>query len=335
MDQATKPKTREKQEFRRVCFTAWEEEPPAFSDKMQYMCYAPELTKKGQHHWQGYVEFKHAQTKTACKKMLGQTTNFRIANGTLAQNEEYCGKAAELIKHGAPKDQGARNDIKKLVEMAQSGCRDIDIINEVPETYLKYHKGVEKVRLASIEIEAQKKRNVSLYVITGVTGIGKTTSIMNQRPGIYSVKDSNGGNCWWCSYKGQRIILFDEFAGQVPCRQMLKICDGWPLELETKGGTGWALWDEVWIVSNRRVNHLWENEKVEVVNAFVRRITEAAEFHPQNYEDWKDGGEFEVGPVIFDIPERYTLETVARKLDFTPRRAIGRSFSSATTVETK
>ena len=33
---------------------------------------------------------------------------------------------------------------------------------------------------------------------------------------------------WWCGYKGQEIVILNDFRGQIDYSEMLQLCDKWP-----------------------------------------------------------------------------------------------------------
>lgn len=57
--------------------------------------------------------------------------------GTILENDKYINKQNNAVCFGVAPVQGQRNDLRRIVNM-----NVIDIIEEYPEIYVKYHKGI-------------------------------------------------------------------------------------------------------------------------------------------------------------------------------------------------
>lgn len=57
---------------------------------------------------------------------------------------------------------------------------------------------------------------------------------------------------WWDGYSGQKVVLIEEFRGQVQLQKMLQVLDKYPLRLEIKGGSVPARYELVIVTSNTR-----------------------------------------------------------------------------------
>lgn len=96
---------------------------------------------------------------------------------------------------------------------------------------------------------------------------------------------------WWDGYFGDRCIIIDDFADDIPIQQMLRVLDGWQLRLPVKGSFTYARWDRVIITSN--VDELYSQAPQEHQLAFRARITKVI-------TAW---GDAEVMPDAIDIFE--------------------------------
>lgn len=125
-------------------------------------------------------------------------------------------------------------------QLIRGGATDLELIEEFPQLYMSMTKGVEKARL----IYAQSHPRIQPYVLVlwGATGTGKShraNEIMAANGGGFVFRKGNSGNMWADGYDPMRhpVVIFDEMDGAfMPYRQLLRVCDKWPLVLDTKGG---------------------------------------------------------------------------------------------------
>ena len=77
----------------------------------------------------------------------------------------------------------------------------------------------------------------NILYIWGPTGIGKsfTTSSTLKHVGV-SVYDKDPNHRWFPDYDQEDVVLMEEFQSCLPLTTFLKIADGRPLKVETKGG---------------------------------------------------------------------------------------------------
>ena len=78
-------------------------------------------------------------------------------------------------------------------------------------------------------------------------------------------------------YKGQDVILFEEFRSSLPIQDMLKYLDGYPLMLPCRYSNKAACFTKVYLVSNIPLSAQYPNVQVsdpETYRAFCRRINQ-------------------------------------------------------------
>ena len=112
--------------------------------------------------------------------------------------------------------------------------------------------------------------------IWGETGAGKTRSIMEQHgySKVYRVTDYAHP---FDNYKGQDVILFEEFRSSLPLAAMLNYLDGYPVELPCRYANKVAIYTKVYLVSNIPLDEQYRNiqkDEPESWKAFNRRIHE-------------------------------------------------------------
>lgn len=213
---------------RNFVFTSYDINEPIFDEtKMKYLAYAKEICPTtGREHWQSYVCWKNAITFDNCRKKLAPH-HVEIMHGTLKQNNTYCSKQGILIEHGSIPDQGKRTDLNKIKDEILNGNLTVDeICTEDPEVYHQYGRTLEK-------LEDLKYRNIydrnmpEVTWIYGETGTGKShIAFQNFDPTTHFVWTNDNG--WWDGYKQQEVVILNDFRGEIPYNNLLKLCDKWP-----------------------------------------------------------------------------------------------------------
>nr|WAE42964.1 MAG: replication associated protein [Cressdnaviricota sp.] len=235
-------------------------------------------------HLQGYVEFKKQMVFSKIKEIFNQTMHIEIRRGSAKQAADYC-KKVETRKegpweYGVISNPGQRNDILKVVEAIQKDGKNYrDIAEEFPVEFVKFNRGFKELINVKRPID---RRPVSIWLWTGAPGIGKTRWSMETFPDAYRAGDTKEG--WFDGYVDEDVIVFDEFNGQVPLQLMLKLMDGQPMKMPTKGGFVNIYAKTIVFLSNIDWNYWYSNE-IGVNAAFARRLAEFCESKMQYYCD--------------------------------------------------
>ena len=201
--------------------------------------------------------------------------------------------------------QGKRSDIAELYELIKDGLSNFEIMETNPR-YMMHMEKVEKARQAILEESFKDKwRNLEITYIWGTTGCGKTRGIMEKYgySNVYRVTDYAHP---FDSYKGQDVIIFEEFRSSLPIEDMLKYLDGYPVELPARYMNRVACFTKVFIITNIDIREQYPNmQKIqpETWNAFLRRIHTVKIYNGQSMAEMplKTYLEFE-NPFIITTP---------------------------------
>lgn len=235
--------------------------------------------KTGRLHYQGYVEFDKAYTTKTIKKILNnEGAHLEPRKGTQLEAINYCKKAESHIEgpweYGEPKEQGKRNDLLAVTEKLKAGSSISTIVKENTETYIKFSKGIERAKFWLDKDDAKKLREVSVELIFGKAGSGKSNKIyelLGDKPYFKLCKDTTG--VWWDGYDGEENLWIDEFDGSwMPLTMFLNVLDRYPLRLQTKGAHTWAKWTHIYITANENWIKWYPNIIFEHKKAIQRRI---------------------------------------------------------------
>ena len=254
-----------------------------------YWCMSDEIGENGTFHTHIYIHSKSAIRFTTIQKRF-EGGHYEMARGTSLQNRDYVfkqGKWANTDKENTNiKDsheesgecpverQGARNDISDLYDMIKDGLTNYEILEQAPQYLLNIEK-IDRVRQTVLDEKFKDTwRNLTVEYIWGLTGTGKTRSVMEKYgySNVYRVTDYMHP---FDSYKGQDVIVFEEFRSSLYLDDMLKYLDGYPVEFPARYSNKQACFTKVYIISNIDLRSQYPNvqrDEVRSWEAFLRRI---------------------------------------------------------------
>jgi len=263
----------------RWCFT-WNNPPenaPGLLEAIdsKYLCYGREVAPTtGTVHLQGYVVFKSNQRLSAVtKKMPG--CHVLVANGTTAQNIEYCSKDGQFTEHGEPPlNQAQKGQLEKerwqsIIVHAKAGTLE----EHDPKVFFHHYSTAQKLAAQYAKPIANIKE---IYVYWGDTGTGKSHTAWEQAgPDAYG-KDPKSK--FWYGYSGQENIVIDEFRGSIDIDHVLRWWDKYPQSVEVKNSSVPLAAKKIWITSNLSPDEWYPNLDSTTKAALRRRFTLVTHF---------------------------------------------------------
>ena len=257
---------------------------------MQYMIWQLERGASGTLHIQGYVRFNSPRTLAAVKNCLVcQEAHVEVANGTEEQNKEYCSKAASKeagpfeFGHYDPSKgkKGKRTDIIELKDAIKKGATMAELAESHPEALVRYPSGVQVLRQALLG-EGPKTRDVTVHILWGPTGTGKTHRVRTAFDKVYAVSP---GRDPWGRYQGEDVVLFDEFDwSSWPLDRMKEYLDKWPVALDCRYMDKTARWTKVFIIANTDPRNWYSLSAQSSRDALFRRIWKITEVTSQDQD---------------------------------------------------
>jgi len=253
-----------------------------------YGCIGKEVGESGTPHLQGYIQFKRRAVKKTTdelEKALGKRPHCEVAKGTSEQAATYCKKDGDFTEWGTVSYSGKRMDLETAFDDARSDMRMLDVAEKHKSTYIRYHRGIEKVREMHNKDKAADWRDVEVIVMTGPTGCGKTRSAMAGHEGpVYKIQGDQLQ--WWDGYEGEKTVVIDEYSNDVKITTLLSLCDGYKLRLPVKGGFTYARWTKLYITTNLQTEELHDQAKPEHRAALMRRIKTIMSFWSSSDNPW-------------------------------------------------
>lgn len=255
------------------------------AETVAYAVWQKEQGDSGTPHYQGYLQATKVIRLTGARKILmlagHRNAHVEVKRGTVQQAVTYCRK--EDTRVAGPFEfgelpitkQGERTDLNTL-RTAVKGKRkwtDIADDDDLNPLLAKFHRYARWIR-QEYELETQPKwRNVQVEVLWGPTGCGKTRKAMDE--GAFKWNPCTPE--WWDGYRGEEILLIDEFYGQIKPSRLLQLLDGHPCLLPIKGAATYAVWTKVYITSNSDPASWYTDIPPAVKAALQRRITKTTQ----------------------------------------------------------
>ena len=256
-----------------------------------YYCMSDEVGgKEKNHHTHIFVTCSSALRFSTIKNRF-PIAHIDLAKGTCQQNRDYVfkeGKWENTTKNETKlpdtqfewgdmpiERQGARNDLADLYDMIKSGLSNYEILEKNPDFILHFEK-LDRARQMVVEEQYKNTfRELEVTYIWGKTGTGKTKSVMEKYgyENVFRVTGYTRG-CF-DSYKGQDVLILEEFRSGFPIGDLLNYLDGYPLELPCRYANKVACYTKVYLISNINLFEQYEkefNNASETWDAFTRRI---------------------------------------------------------------
>jgi len=156
-----------------------------------------------------------------------------------------------------------KEKLQEVQEMIKNGLTEEEIADHDFELWVKHYRAFREYRMM---ITPTRNHEVTVTVLQGPTGTGKSKWAMEKYPDAYWKQRS----IWWDGYSNQETVIIDEFYGWIPFDLLLRICDRYPLLVETKGGQVNFVAKNIIITTNAIPNSWYKNV---YFNSFVRRVS--------------------------------------------------------------
>lgn len=277
--------------LRNLCFTCYRTEDHSFIDilrkkyPMKYYIYQLEKCPSTEKlHFQGFIQFTKPINKKALHNYCAKESLLLHCSemySTVASCKAYCSKSDTKVagpwEEGESTQQGSRNDLKMLAELVTDGASNRDIAQDHGHLFMKFHSGIDKLRVAlQNQVRTWKTKVIYCY---GPTGSGKSR-FANLFDSDAYFKDLTSAT-FWDGYVGQETVVLDDLRAQhFPFTTLLRLLDRYKLNVQTKGGSTPFIPKFLIITSAKAPKDLYSSElqDKEDINQLLRRLDKVLHF---------------------------------------------------------
>lgn len=268
-----------------------------------YFCMSDEIgIEEKTPHTHVYISFTNARHFNTVRKAFDNVAHVDECKGSPDENRDYVFKEGKWeadekadtnlrethYEEGElpERHQGQRNDLTAISDDVKNGLDVYEIIEKYPNQAFNIDR---LSRLVNLQKERQFRlvfREIHVTYLSGSTGSGKTRYVMEKYgyQNVYRVTDYQHP---FDSYNFEKVILFEEFRGDLPIKDMLKYLEGYPLQLPCRYSNKTACYTQVYLCSNISLDEQFcdvQRCEEETYLAFIRRIGTVMEFDgPHKY----------------------------------------------------
>lgn len=181
-------------------------------------------------HLQCYFHLKDEKQMTQSKiqKLLNYNIHFSGVTKNEVRAADYCKEDGDFWEFGTAPKQGERKDISKPINKIMNGeITSDDILLNDFVLYTKYTKAF--LRAETLRHRTQFRNFMTEGIwYHGGTGVGKShIAYKDFCPTTHYVWKLNDKG-WQDDYTQQKIVIIDDFRGEIPYNELLKLIDRWP-----------------------------------------------------------------------------------------------------------
>ena len=264
-----------------------------------YWCMSEEIGAEGTHHIHIFILSSSGIRFSTIRNRFSGDAHIDTCYGTPLSNRDYVAKEGKWEKSAKAetKIEGSFEEwgeiptnstlsthglLQYIYSLIEAGMSNYEILQIIPESFV-YLEKMDQVRLLlKSEKYAKEYRDMNVIYIYGPTGVGKTRYVMDKHgySNVYRISDYEPHRSW-SNYRGQDVVIFDEYSSGFKIQDMLQWLDGYPIDLPARYHQKQACYTTCYIVSNLEPIEQYENvqkEKPDVWNAFWRRIHKIIHF---------------------------------------------------------
>ena len=203
-------------------------------EQIQFIAFGREVCpKSNRQHNQAFIYFYNPRSTSNTNlnkigNIFGEKHCFvKKMMGNFKQNEAYCSKEGDYNTIGEEPEQGSRGDIKENCRLILTGkLRPNDLAVLDPSNFNMYQRTYNNIFNQYLRKQFRKVATRGVWY-WGKTGVGKSHNAFRDfSPETHYVKDLNVN--WWDNYEQQRVVILNEFRGQIKYGELLDLLDKWP-----------------------------------------------------------------------------------------------------------
>lgn len=244
-----------------------------------YLGQLEEGSADGYRHWQLLIDGGNSPIRFSTLKNKLPTAHLEPRRGPIQQAIDYVTKEETRVseeprlEHGIIRhsdEKGCRKDVEVVREaILEKGLSADEVFLQVPESN-RMTAMVEKLVAARDRSRHTKPRQLEVIWLYGPPGTGKTSRAVEMGgTNYYRVTDYQHP---FDSYCGQKMLILDEFDGEMRLSTLLNVLDIWPTVLPARYADRVAAYNQVVLVSNEAPWSFYSWASVSRRQALARRI---------------------------------------------------------------
>ncbi|AXQ03920.1 replication associated protein [Hudisavirus sp.] len=239
-------------------------------EQLEYLIVQQEVGEEGTPHYQGFLILKRKNRLTWLKSNMNSRAHWEKTRGTDKQAADYCRKDDTHPEGSLRFELG---ELKTALKRKDRDCLEEAVIEEVKRIQDEGFRSVRDIdpqvlarpgfmaayNALTADLLGPYRPNLKIITMVAPPGTGKSFAINTLFPKAGRAIMGNGGT--WFANPCSRVMVFEEFAGQIQLQKMLKYLDPYPMALEIKGGMRPAMYETVIITSNTRPDGWYKDEE--------------------------------------------------------------------------
>lgn len=212
------------------------------------------------------------------KRLLKDVAHIEPLKGTVEQAILYAtkpqGRVGDIFKRGEikVKQQGRRTDLEAYHRaIVEEGKTAGQVAIKYPRSFI-YVRQLQALQheVEAVKFSKQLRTDLRVSYLFGPPGCGKTSLMykLYNPADFFRVTDYRNFD----GYQNEKVIIFDEWAEQLPLGDMLNYLDIFPVELKSRYRNKWAHYNRAWILSNLPLEQWYLGEAETRRKALRRRI---------------------------------------------------------------
>jgi len=226
-----------------------------------------EIGENGYHHWQLCCAFRSKASLRVVKSLFGITAHAELTKSDAASS--YVWKESTRVEGSQfelgikPVNPSASTDWETIWEHATCG----DLLAIPAHIRVRSYR---VLRSIAADYDSPQGYVRSAIVYWGPTGTGKSRRAWDEGGLAAYCKDPR--TKFWCGYKGEKNVVFDEFRGGIDVAHILRWLDRYPVRVEVKGGSRPLAAEKFWFTSNLEPSLWYPEIDYETFQALERRL---------------------------------------------------------------
>jgi len=254
-------------------------------------------------HFQGAFQLLNKKRKFWILKNIFEFEYLAPMKGSCQQAFGYASKADTRILgpwvHGDFSEKSKPNEFAEYVSAIKNGSSNVQLWCDFPSMraryphvlvdYWKCHK---PIRTDDLEV----------YVLFGKAGTGKTRAVKDMYPDAYVVPYARQGLWLTDDALGAKVVVLEDFDGNLPLKQFNRIIDRYPEQVESKFGHIWWCPIIIFLTTNTPVGSWYPDDgRQDTKEQIARRINWCFDFNTP------EGIAMTEGITVQQLNERYPI----------------------------